>query len=74
MKFSLQNILLAIGFLATWLGLILSDPDIQRKAEERNRQLELIENSKRFQLPITQDEVRAYAKRHAQRVGQIASN
>ncbi|MEM9409664.1 MAG: hypothetical protein AAGA30_01035 [Planctomycetota bacterium] len=73
MRFSVQNVLLSIGVLAGWLGLILSDSNIQRKAVKRARDQKLIEAARLHHLPITQQEIHA-AMEAIQRTGQIAKN
>ena len=59
MKFSLRNILIANAFMATSLGLLLSDADVKlkRQAVELEHQKQLIERSKSFHLPLTKEEI-----------------
>lgn len=59
MTFSLRNILIVVCFLAFWLGLILSkgDQKIRAQAKQLQQDLELIEKSKSFLGPITEEEL-----------------
>ncbi len=66
MRFSLRNLLMAIIFMAAFLGLLLADHDakLKRQAILFQQQRELIERSKSFHLPITQAELDQNIKEH----------